>query len=302
LLLGGGEAEPELEADDEGLAGGENAAQGVQTWRLDDGEVQVDGLGVPEQLRRAVVAWRRCGEGHGWCGRGAGDREADGGRRGAPRHAGERLEQRRPLDAVRDTDVHDMNLTRLGHRTLRRRGLRNRGVGQRVRDGEPWADLVEPDERGSEQARVDVGERRRRALASWHLNGRRSRLAHGVREASREGAQPVRGQAVVGFAGEGGQLTEHVQQVLRARQVARFDGGRARVQQLLRPPRLPVQTCRGALATPLLARLRPDAARFPLFLLTAASSADANMGSLAAAVSRRLAFLGLPKLLQRGHR
>jgi hypothetical protein len=50
----------------------------------------------------------------------------------------------------------------------------------------------------------------------------------------------VRGEAVVGLTGEGGEISEHVQLVLCARQVAHLDGRRARVQQLLCPPRVPI--------------------------------------------------------------
>ena len=81
------------------------------------------------------------------------------------------------------------------------------------------------------------------------------------------------------------ELAEHVEQVLRARQVAGLDGGRARVQQLLRPPRVPVGSRSAALGTALLAA----AGTWPVLLGAAALIADAIVGSF---VRRRLALLG----------
>jgi hypothetical protein len=107
---------------------------------------------------------------------------------------------------------------------------------------------VEPDERRAEQPRLRAHERRRGAVAGRHPHGRRGRRPDGGGEpAAGERAQPVRGQAVVGVAGEGGELAEHVEQVLHARQVAGLDGGRARVQELLRPPRIAARSCSPAL-------------------------------------------------------
>jgi hypothetical protein len=106
----------------------------------------VDGPGVPEELRHAVVAWRRHGEGRWRGGRGAGDRQADGRQCGAPRHAGECIEQRRPLHAVRHAEVHDTDVAEglIAGRALRH-PLRNGSVRERVREREPQAGLAELD-------------------------------------------------------------------------------------------------------------------------------------------------------------
>jgi hypothetical protein len=75
-----------------------------------------------------------------------------------------------------------------------------------------------------------------------HGRGGRRPDAHGHGgQAAGEHAQPVRDQTVVRVAREGGQLAQHEEQVLHARQVAGLHGRRARVQQLLRPPHVGVR-------------------------------------------------------------